>query len=43
METLFNGKEFTKMERARLGLVLVPMYGTAGPQEQLKNVAMMDL
>ena len=30
METLFNGKEFTKMERARLGAVLVPMYGTAG-------------
>ena len=30
MEILFNGKEFTVAERARLGAVLVPMYGAAG-------------
>lgn len=30
MEMLFNGKEFTVAERARLGAVLVPMYGAAG-------------
>ena len=30
MEVLFNGKEFTVAERARLGAVLIPMYGAAG-------------
>lgn len=30
MEVVFNGKEFTVAERARLGAVLVPMYGAAG-------------
>ena len=30
MEMVFNGKEFTVAERARLGAVLVPMYGAAG-------------
>jgi len=30
MEMVFNGKEFTVAERARLGAVLIPMYGAAG-------------
>lgn len=30
MEVLFTGREFTVAERARLGAVLVPMYGASG-------------
>jgi DNA-binding phage protein len=30
METVFNGKELTRKERAYLGAVLIPMYGAAG-------------